>query len=388
MSGARVLFYVQHLLGVGHLKRAALIARALAGRGFEVDLVSGGLPVAGIVAPGVRLIQLPPARSRDEAFTELVDADGAPVGEAWESRRRARLLALFAESRPEVLVVETFPFGRRRMRFELLPLLDAAAAARPRPLVVASVRDILQLGRKPGRAAEAADIVRDRFDHVLVHGDPSFARFDETFPAAAKIADRLHHTGFVAEPARAQGAVAGGRHGVVVSTGGGAVGRALLDAALAARPLSPLGQAPWRLIAGSNLGADELAAIGARAPAGVTVERDRSDFGALLAAAAVSVSQCGYNTVMDVLRAEVPAVVVPFAGTGETEQPMRAARLAERGLVRVVAEAALAPESLATAIAAALATPPPSARGLDLDGAAKSARLIAGWLAERRGRAA
>ena len=48
MTGARVFFYVQHLLGIGHLRRAATIARALTGAGLDVTVVSGG---SGIPSP-------------------------------------------------------------------------------------------------------------------------------------------------------------------------------------------------------------------------------------------------------------------------------------------------------------------------------------------------
>jgi predicted glycosyltransferase len=40
-------------------------------------------------------------------------------------------------------VIELFPFGRRQMRFELLPLLEAARARSPRPWIISSVRDVL-----------------------------------------------------------------------------------------------------------------------------------------------------------------------------------------------------------------------------------------------------
>jgi len=36
--------YVQHLLGIGHLKRAATLARAMRSAGFELTLASGGAP--------------------------------------------------------------------------------------------------------------------------------------------------------------------------------------------------------------------------------------------------------------------------------------------------------------------------------------------------------
>lgn len=393
MSERRVLFYVQHLLGVGHLTRAALVARALADAGVEVDLASGGVPAAGLDLPcgaALRLHQLPPARSADAAFTALIDARGRALDAAWQHRRREALLALLERCRPQALVLESFPFGRRQMRFELLPLLEAAHAMRPRPCVIASVRDILQVKDDPDRTAETVTLVRRWFDRVLVHGDPRFVRFEETFPGYAEIAARVHYTGIVARPPRAYTPDPGGAGSgeVIVSAGGGAVGCTLLHTALEARPRSRLGDARWRLLAGPNLDAAAFAALRARAPAGVVVERARADFPRLLARCAVSVSQAGYNTVADVLRAGAKAVLVPFRGPRETEQALRAARLAERGAACVVDEAELSPVTLARAVDTAVAGPPGARAGIDLNGAACSARLIERWLSRRDGAAA
>ena len=52
----------------------------------------------------------------------------------------------------------------------------------------------------------------------------------------------------------------------------------------------------------------------------------------------VSVSQAGYNTVLDILAARAAAVVVPFASGRETEQSLRAERLAARGVLELVRE--------------------------------------------------
>ena len=43
--GCRVFLYVQHLLGIGHLQRAARLAKAMAAGGIDVDVVSGGMAV-------------------------------------------------------------------------------------------------------------------------------------------------------------------------------------------------------------------------------------------------------------------------------------------------------------------------------------------------------
>lgn len=373
MTGARVLFWVQHLLGIGHLRRAALLAAAMAEAGFDVLLVSGGLPVRHLDPGGARFAQLPPVKAADRRFSALVDGAGRPLDAAFDAARRRRLMDLFQGHRPDAVITEMFPFGRRRFRAELLPLLDAAR--RRRPAVFCSVRDVLTAKAAPERHREMAALAHARFDCVMVHGDRALLPFDATFPETARIAGRIRYTGYVAPPPPA-GRPAGTAGAVVVSTGGGAVGQRLLETALAARPLSRLAAAPWRLLAGEALGAAAFARLRARAPAGVTVERARPDFPALLAAAALSISQAGYNTVADLLRARVPTVLVPFAEARETEQTVRAQALAARGLARVVAPEALSPARLAATVDAAFAAGPPAESGVRLDGAATAARLL------------
>ena len=108
----------------------------------------------------------------------------------------------------------------------------------------------------------------------------------------------------------------------------------------------------------------------------VVVERMRPDFTTLLRNCAVSVSQAGYNTIMEILDNGTRAVVVPFAGGAETEQGLRASALAQRGYLQLVAESALTPQTLAAAIDRAAFGPPPAPAALDLDGAAASARIL------------
>ncbi len=361
-SPVDVLLYVQHLLGIGHLRRAALLAKALDQNGFSVVLVSGGAPVAGLDSGGGGFVQLPPLRTRDENFSELLDQSGRPIDDAWRAARRARLLALYRALEPRALLIEMFPFGRRQMRFELLPLLEAVAASTPRPQVLCSLRDVLTRNRRPEKTAWMLDTFARHFDLALVHGDPDFLPLERSFPEAAAIAAKLRYTGYVVDPAPAPDTGSDGTGEVIVSTGGGAVAGPLIEAALAARALSPLAEAPWRFLIGPNLAEAafrDLAARarvpGAAAPGGVTIERARPDFRSLLARARLSISQGGYNTVLEVLAAGVPAVVVPFAAGSETEQSLRARLLAARGALTLVEEAALTPAHLATAIAAALA---------------------------------
>jgi predicted glycosyltransferase len=376
-----VLVYVQHLLGIGHLARASHIAGAMYQAGSRVTLVLGGPPVAGFPPLGLDTVALPPLRSGPKGFSQLVDLAGRPVSEACLAERRDRLLSAFEAVRPDIVVIEAFPFGRRQMRFELEPLLERAGCASWGPLVACSVRDIVQEGRKEGRDRETVEVLKRHFDLVLVHGDPTLVRLDATFPLAKEIAPLVRYTGIIAGRA---GGLQGEGADVVVSAGGGAAGAHLMRAACAALPRSRLKDARWAFITGPNLPAEVVDELSAKLPANATLASHREDFPALLANAELSISQAGYNTAADVLKAGCRSIMVPFAAGGETEQSRRAEALSALGLVHVVSERALSPQSLGEAIDAVVGSPRHGCAGLNLDGAETTAALLlAAWQAKR-----
>jgi len=389
----RVMLYVQHLLGIGHLQRSAIVARACAAAGLEVMLVSGGSPVPDLPLGGARLVQLPPCVAADPSFKLLMDADGRPVDDAWKARRRERLLELWRGFNPHALLIELYPFGRRLMRFELVPLLEAAKASAQRPVIVSSARDVLQDNEdNAARLQKMLEAFERYFDRALVHGDPAFIPFERTFPHAARIADRIAYTGYVVDrapdPSPAGGAAASedeGRGEVLVSAGGGAFGGALLETAIRARARTTLADRVWRVRAGVAPAPGRIEALERLAAATgggrVIVEPNRPDFRNRLRSCALSVSQAGYNTLLETLQAQARAVMVPYVGRKETEQTLRARLLAERGAIDIVEEAALAPDTLAAAIDRAARRPHSARVAIDMNGAARSAALLAEWTA-------
>ena len=369
--------WVQHLMGIGHQRRVAAIALALAGRGADVVYVTGGAEIPDL-APGwpgrVRVVALPAARVADAGYRALVDAGGCEVDDAWRAVRRDLLLAAFEEHAPHVLVTETWPFGRRLLRFELEPLVERARAAGCR--LVGSIRDVLQPPSSPARARAAANRVLESFDVVLVHGDPAFVPFDASFPETERIRTRIRYTGYVTAGERGAGRAA---------RGGGGRDRRFRPAAGWSRTASWTPPSPRRvstLVSGGGSSPGRTPAktpspAGARAAAAnVVVEPNRADFGSLLSRARVSVSQAGYNTVTDLLAAGTPrgarAVSPPGASVSSR---FRARTLAEAGFARVVEEDRLTPDTLLEAIRAAPAPDAGRAR-IRLDGAAESADAI------------
>jgi predicted glycosyltransferase len=364
----RVFFHVQHLLGIGHVRRAAVLARSLAAGGFDVLLVSGGAPLR-LDLGDARFHQLPPVRARDEGLRELSRLDGSPLDGPFKAERVRGLLELFRGEAPDVLITEQFPFGRTQLRFELLPLLEEARRRQPKPLIVSSVRDIVRRSVSPERVQQTLDLFQ-HFDLALIHGDPKLIGFDRSFAGWKAIQVRAVYTGYVADAEPSASAGDAGKDEVVVSVGGGAVGRPLLEVAAAARRHTALADRTWRLLGGA-------AGTTTNEGDGLIVEPARADFTTLLRNATLSISQAGYNTVVDALGCADRAVLVPFGTARETEQTDRATWLAEHGLVTCVPADALSADRLAAAVDRALQGPsirsfPPC----DLGGASRTAALL------------
>ena len=370
------MLYVQHLLGIGHQTRSAAIARAMTRAGLQVLYVSGGFPLPHLDLAGAELIQLPPARAARDDFSQIVDQRGVLIDPAWRERRREILLAAFSRFRPQALITELFPFGRRKFRFELIPLIETAQAMRPRPAIMASVRDILVEKKKPERNLEMLALANRYYNSILVHGDPELIPFDSTFPLARRLESRLVYTGYVVQK-QAAAPQASRPAEVLVSSGGGVYGEPLLRTAMAVRPLCRLSDKTWRFLVAPDIPQASFNELVADAGPGVVVERNRPDFTSLLQRCLLSISQAGYNTVVEVLAAGVRAVVAPFSEAGESEQTLRARLLQERGLLHVVERSDLTPARLAAAIDAAVEGPVPHHLDLPLDGASRTAAIVA-----------
>ena len=390
MTAGPILFYCQHLLGLGHLERAARLTRALDRAGEPVVFVQGGRPVPGLDLGRAEVVPLPPLVSANDAASAIARPDGRPPTPQDLAERRDRLLACLRAHDPSVVLLELFPFGRHAFSFELGPLLLAVAKDRARrgaaaPRVAVSLRDVLV--SKPNQAwAElaAVAVARQWTDRILVHGSRELVPLDRTLALAGHLGERLVYTGYLGPDRPAPG---GAPHGeVVISGGGGQVGGRLYRAALEAWPLTTRArQRPWRLVAGPyypDTARAELEQAARALPSrdgrpAVVVEAHRPDLGAHLAGAALSVSQAGYNTVLELVAHRVRALVVPYEASGD-EQPLRARMLAERNLLAIVTEAELTPARLAGAMDATLERRDfPAPVRLDLDGAARSVAILA-----------
>ena len=381
----RVLIHAQSLSGAGHFVRAFEIARALAER-HEVFMTDGGWPVPRRPAP-VTCVALPRLERRHE--DRRLRALAGPLDAALRGRVTA-LEGLIRRLRPEMLLIEHFPFSKWDLEGEYRAAIAAARSARPGVRIVCSARDILRKGSSDGLLGLESRPFRQRvldglglFDLVLVHADPRFTRVEEHLPWIGETRTPLRYTGFVSEKLAApethrdeiRGWL-GGRPLVVASAGGNQVGDRFLAAAVQA----------WRGLAGDGsidghalvvfrpLRSDPGEAERLRrltGDAGVRVEEFDPGFLDWLSLAECGITHAGYNTCTNLLEVRCRALVVPDPRL--SDQTVRARRLGELGLAGV--HESPDPETWPGAIRRALERPRP-VHDLDLDGAAETRRLL------------
>lgn len=344
----KVMIVVTHLLGTGHLARALTLARAYRSAGHAVTVASGGMPAPQLDSGDVDILQLPPVRSDGVNFTVLLNEQGVPVSDVLMAKRITCLLDHLTKQAPDILITELFPFGRRILRNEFEALLQAAQDLPRRPLICASIRDILAPPSKPKKAAMADAFIDAFYDVILVHSDGDVTPLSLSWPASRTLAPKLQYTGFVAPPAPTAHPEGIGADEVIVSAGGGDVGAHIFAAAIEAARGDHARD--WRLLVGGAEAADRSAEMARTAPANVTIEPARPDFRQMLHHAAASVSMCGYNTALDILQTGCPAVFIPFDAGSEVEQGLRADALAKLSGVAVVRSAELSSERLTQAL--------------------------------------
>jgi predicted glycosyltransferase len=382
----KIIFYCQHVLGIGHLFRAREICKALVGH--QVILVTGGPQIDAKLPKHVTGIKLP-GLQMDQKFKGLFSSDKTSSLDQIKNKRQKKLMAIIEKERPEIFFLELYPFGRQAFRFELDPVLQAIRSDLiSRCGVISSVRDILVEKEKPKHERLALERLNTFFDAVLVHSDSNLITLKETFLRFDEIRIPVIHTGYIAQKPldnarsriRNQLGIQEEDVMIVASAGGGSVGKPILESAIQAFGHLRIEGTPYLYVyTGPYMAEHEVAYLkGLRKSKRIQIEKFTSDFLSYLTAADISISMAGYNTTMNILAAGVPALVWPFAEN--REQRLRAERLAERGALRLINDQDLNPHDLARIMGQTLTGAGLKKTDIDLNGAAHTVQWLEGWI--------
>ena len=382
----KIIYYCQHVLGMGHYFRSLEICKAFSGH--DIILVSGGMPMDAPVPEHVREVALPDLHM-DPNFSRFETTAGAS-GDIDNVRhlRQRMLQGLVMSECPDVFMVELFPFGRKAFGFELMPVLTAVHESSHRVTrVVCSLRDIL-VEKKDVQAYEdrVVTLLNRWFDALLIHSDPRLVRLDETFSRIADIRIPVIYTGFVTpHPQPEDRSAIRRRLGIgdadtliVASAGGGRVGFALLDAVSRAVQALADETVHLQVLTGPFMEETEVQTLQKMASGRIWISRFIPDFPAWLSAADLSVSMAGYNTCMNIMAAGVRSLVWPFSQN--REQRLRAEKIAAKGGMRILEDIDLKPERLAGLITQSLSDAARRECGVNLNGAVYTAAWVANWI--------
>lgn len=341
----RLLFYCQHLLGIGHLTRSLATCQELL-HFFEVDFVQGGPDIKKSISHPDFHHHFLPALLMTESDSSLYDPAGLKTPEEIFHLRKTQIETLVSANNYEFVLTELYPFGRKKFKKEILELIDLARAKSPSVRVFSCVRDILvQKSDGANKDLQMAELANKYYDGVLVHSDENLLRLEETFTQVRALTTPVVYTGFITET-KPSGQPMVRRKEILVSMGGGVVGEEMVRAIAAVAPV--FSGWKFRFILGPYAPAglkNELLQLQAEHPqAQIHIENFLNNFEQELLQVQLSISLAGYNTLMNTLNTKTMALVYPYMANDE--QNLRATRLEPTGAVKAFYAADLTPERL------------------------------------------
>lgn len=404
--------------GLGHMRRLACIANYLVEKGARVRVASGTfIDKENFFHPEIDFIELPAHRiwnSKDGKWFHY-GANGRKIEDTnfdenkWKKKREKIFRRALKQEPIHAMVVEFWPFSRRREFTSAVNIVLSQKSLPYKPLIFSSARDILDTSNSMKKTAnqvakdqrKSVKMIRDSVDKVLVHADPALVSFAEGFAYWRKIEKKTIYTGYVVtDNAREKMGDERNTKMVVVSTGSGSTGLDLIKAAAKARRFSTLRDHNWTYILGPRMEKShkiqalrEIARFGNGSQVGSTaVYNHRADLPQILRRASLSISLAGYNTTLEVLASGVPAILVPKFKVrtvgkpwADAEQKGRLHKINAKHLATFVyPSTAIKPRSFAAKIDRAHRESVNRAT-LNFQGARNSAEIVLGQVKERFG---
>lgn len=368
----KVMFYCQHILGMGHLIRSVEIVKGLI-PDFQICFINGGQVIPEFEFPTeIEVINIPAVKT-DSEFNKLRPVDDSLTMVEVETIRTKMLLDTCDRFQPDILIIELFPFGRRRFSFELIPLLERAHSRGTK--IVSSVRDIVVTKQNQQRHEEkVCRLINKYFDLLLIHGDPNFVKLDLSFSRVNDLNCPVHYTGYVVQPVPKTRQIILGKPTILVSVGGGRFGHDLLECVALAAPILKDKIPHYIQVFTGAFSPDEVLSKLrdlTKDLDNINCDRYTTNLLDYMQQADLSIGMGGYNTTMNVLSTGVKAMMMAFQGNNDKEQETRLQKLDSLGRVKMIQPEDLQPEKFAQQIINYLEQTP-SNLILDLDGVANT----------------
>lgn len=222
----KILWYVQNVLGIGHISRTLKICKAFTDA--QICLVTGGKYIPLTLPDHIQHVHIPGLLS-NTLFTELHPEDESCSLEKTWSKRKNILSDLLFQNSFDLIVTEVFPFGRGQFRKEILHILELNKYKKYPAKIACSLRDINILMHNPNfdpkRMASYANLY---YSKILVHADSRFSHFQNFFPIEAGLLKPVIYTGYITDTTKLTRTI-NQIPKIVLSIGGGQIVTDLLN---------------------------------------------------------------------------------------------------------------------------------------------------------------
>lgn len=353
----RLMVYSHDGFGLGNIRRMLAICEHLLSTlpDLSILLVSGSPMVQGFRLPaGLDYIKLP-CLNRGESGTLVAKYLGTDT-DATIALRADLLRSAAAHFKPDLVLVDKKPYG---IKHELKPTLDYLHAELPKTQMVLLLRDILDSPEATiadWQTNSYYEAVQKFYSKVLVVGIPEVFDLGQEYQFPIEVSRKTHYCGYIRRPAgrksvgriRRELNLTSSDRLVLVTPGGGEDGFPLIEAYLSGLALFPkVPKFRSLIICGPEMPDAQKRTLMKMANAHPQVQMGEftDDLMSYLAAADVTVSMGGYNTICEILSASKRAVVIPRFKPSQ-EQLIRATRMTRLGLFKAIHPDRLTPQSL------------------------------------------
>ena len=332
----RVLIYSHDTMGLGHLRRCRAIAHSLVENDKDVSvLILSGSPIIGSFDFRARVdfVRVPGViKLRNGEYTSLnlhIDIKETLAIRASIIRHTA---AAFA---PDLFLVDKEPLGLRGEVASTLAMLKARGV----PLIL-GLRDVMDdpaLLEPEWKRKNVLPALRDLYDEMWVYGLPQICDPLAGVALPKSVRRKMIYTGYLHRTVQNTnyGYIANLPEDpyILVTTGGGGDGEALIDWVLRAYESGADLPYPAVLVLGPFMGPENQGDFLRRAEKLSRVHAITFDANleALMDRAVGVVAMGGYNTFCEILSFDKRALIVPRTAP-RLEQSIRAERAAEFGL--------------------------------------------------------
>ena len=337
---ARVLIYSHDSFGLGHIRRCRTIAHALAEsfQKLKVLIVSGS-PIIGSFDFKTRVdfVRVP-------SIIKLRNGDYVPLDahssiEQMTSLRSSLIGDAAIHFAPDFVIVDKEPLG---LRGELEGTLDKLKARGAR--LVLGLRDVMDDPESLAKEWERKRVIpalEELYDDIWIYGLKEIYDPLQGIPLSDRVRAKMRYTGYLKRTkpaAQAQTVVSNLDQRILVTTGGGGDGEALIGWVLDTYEAERTKLPEAMIVLGPFMRAEIRTTFEARAAAlKLPCEVFEPRMEHLMDGCRAVVSMGGYNTFCEILSFDKRALIVP-RHTPRFEQTIRAEAAQRLGLSRTIPE--------------------------------------------------